>query len=269
MRLTKLYKYDYNQKHGSLYCPKCEDDFKTYCSECDNTLVYCNNCGEEIVNPEVRIIHTEEYIYGYHGLPSLTISLMIDGEKYAYAYFDRKASTDEASFVNVWLCYFHESKQTNLTATIISDFAEWARSKWSNYEIQGLETHVRLMGYKHDSRNTFPCPSEDFVVLGDATKITKEHLPYEATLGSQRKDVGMNKCYSCNIEMDFDSDQLHSMHSTNGFLWVCEECGEYFCSLCFVEKLGRSNWHKNFEQEAFNCHGCFSTGRTVYEAMFA
>ena len=179
MRLTKLYKYDYNQKHGPLYCPKCEDEHKTYCSECSSTLKYCNNCGEEIANPKVQIIHTEEYIYGYREMPCRTISLMIEGEKYAYAYFDRKESTDEANFVNLWLCCFSENKQTDLIATIISDFAEWARSDWGNYETQGLETYVRLMGYKYDSRNGFPLQTENFIVLEDATKITKEHLPHE------------------------------------------------------------------------------------------
>ena len=181
MRLTKLYKYGYNQKHGSLYCNKCKGDFKTYCTGCDRTLKYCDGCGEKITNPEVRIIHTEENFYGLHELPSKTTYLMIDGEAYAYAYCDRKENTDETSFVNLWLCYFNENKQTELTATIISDFAKWARSDWSNWEIQGLETHVRLMGYKHNSQIRVPRPTEDFVVLEDATKITKEHLPHETT----------------------------------------------------------------------------------------
>ena len=190
MKITKLYKYDYNQRHGSLYCLKCEGNFRTYCPECSGTLTYCNNCGEEIVNPEVRIIHTEEKFYGLHELSSSTAYLMIEGEEYAYAYFDRKASTDEISFVNLWLCRFNENKQTDITATIISDFAEWVRSDWDDWELKGLEPHVRLMGYRYDSRNRFPSSSEDFVVLEDATKITKEHLPYEVWSVDVAKEDG-------------------------------------------------------------------------------
>ena len=40
-------------------------------------------------------------------------------------------------------------------------------------------------------------------------------------------------CSVCNAEIDWEGSDLHKGH-----IWVCEECGEYFCTDCFEQVHG-------------------------------
>ena len=187
MKLIKLYNYECNHEDWSLYCLKCKGDFKTYYSECSSMFVYCKNCGEEIAIPDAVIRLGEDDFDKNGALPTLIAILEIEGEMYAFAYINRKESSSEVGVAHLWLDFIPKSKQTDLTAKVISDFAKWIRSEWENHEAGSLETLVRLMGKRHNSRNAWPNRIEEYIVLEDATKITKEHLPYKATLGGAAK----------------------------------------------------------------------------------
>ena len=40
-------------------------------------------------------------------------------------------------------------------------------------------------------------------------------------------------CDICGFEGKFDTD-----NDIHGELWVCERCGDTFCSKCFIDRMG-------------------------------
>lgn len=60
-------------------------------------------------------------------------------------------------------------------------------------------------------------------------------------------------CDTCGFEAKWDaSDDIH------GELWGCEECGDTFCSKCFIDRFGQDAYMKMAqESDRIYCPVCW------------
>ena len=187
MILRKLYTNEYEQR----YCSDCNEAVN--CPHCCLVSCCCENCGLEIFNPEVFILHSTDKYNGWCNPSSHTATLIIDGDEYASAHIDVDASDAGGDIAYLQLGYIQQSKQNDSIAKIIVDFAKWVRFEWYNPDKQNdLPTLVRLIGFVYDE-NYEPgtLRYKRFVVLWDATKISKEYLSYEATHRTANQEAAM------------------------------------------------------------------------------
>ena len=176
MKLTRLY----SDKHSSYCCPSC--GMPANCPHCNLLNDWCENCGEEVLHSEALILHSTGKYYGTHNPSSHTATLMVNGDWYASVHVAREPNGTGSNIAHLQLMFIPEERQNEQIAAIIADFASWARHEWANPDKRSeLETHVKLIGYKSYANKEWPWRYEQFIVLEDATKITREHLAYETT----------------------------------------------------------------------------------------
>lgn len=187
MKLVKLYQDKYRQQR----CPECKEEIN--CPHCCIVMDYCDSCGATAFSPEAFILHTVDKYNGQDKHSNHTASLMVNGNHYASAHIDTEASDRGGDVAYLQLMHIPEERQNDPSAKIVSDFAKWVRYEWCNPDKQSdLPTLVRLIGFEDDENyETGTLKYKRFVVLWDATKITREHLAYKATHGTaiQETDV--------------------------------------------------------------------------------
>lgn len=172
MRLEMLYKDRYQKRH----CPECKEVVN--CPHCQVAMDYCENCGSEGLSPHVSILHSTEKYNGMDKPACHTARLMVGSANYAVAYIDTGSSDAGSDIAHMDLLYIPENRRDDPTAKIIADFAEWVRFEWESPDKQSnIGTLVRLMGFEIDENYEHaPMRFKPFIVLHDATKITKELL---------------------------------------------------------------------------------------------
>jgi hypothetical protein len=142
----------------------------------------CPNCGEHIEDHKVFIVVTTEKCDGADTSVIDIATLIINGENYATVRIVKKESDAGGDVAYLQLSYIPAHMQTDETAEIIADFAEWARFDWETSDKQSeLPTLVRLIGFKQDKRKPFPYDLEMFIALDNALVIKAEHLAWEFT----------------------------------------------------------------------------------------
>lgn len=64
-------------------------------------------------------------------------------------------------------------------------------------------------------------------------------------------------CDACGFEMTWDgSDDIH------GEIWGCEECGDCFCSKCFIDRYGREEYMRMMQDsDIIYCPICWEKHR--------
>lgn len=60
-------------------------------------------------------------------------------------------------------------------------------------------------------------------------------------------------CDFCDIEMEWDQeDDIH------GDMWSCENCGNNFCSKCFIDKYGQRGYFRMMQgSDLIFCPDCY------------
>ena len=142
----------------------------------------CPHCGEDLEpSPQTFILFSYESYYTSEGKEYRhTANLIIDGDEYASIHIDRYDAVADADIAYLRLHFIPQGDQTETTAQLISDFVKWARFEWFNSDKKNeLPTVVNLIGIKTDRNRPFWY--EIFMILGDARKITVNHLAYNVT----------------------------------------------------------------------------------------
>lgn len=65
------------------------------------------------------------------------------------------------------------------------------------------------------------------------------------------------ECDFCGFKLPWEaSDEVH------GEMWGCEECGKAFCSKCFIDRFGRTEYMKMMQgSDRIYCPDCWSKHR--------
>ena len=59
------------------------------------------------------------------------------------------------------------------------------------------------------------------------------------------------ECDFCGVRMEWcETDEEH------GTMWECEECGEHFCTQCFLKRHGGEAWTQNMRSDRLRCPEC-------------
>jgi hypothetical protein len=92
---------------------------------------------------------------------------------------------------------------------------------------------------------------DDFVYIGDEPE-DEIFFPDDDDDDDDPDDGGLCECSICGTMIPWDG-----YDRKNGNMWVCEECGEHFCTKCFWDRHGEAEFETACKLSAMMCPDCY------------